>query len=61
MNNLTERVGGRKFLISMLVVVVSSILVYKYRINDGVYSNIIIALLGIYVGGNVIQKIKNKD
>lgn len=49
-------IGGRKFFLSMFVVVLSSLLVALAKISDGVYATVTVAIIGAYIAGNVMQK-----
>ena len=49
-------VGGRKFVLSVLVVASATLLVWLGRISDGVYSAVIMATVAAYITGNVYQK-----
>ena len=51
-------VGGRKFLISLVSIVATATLMWFGKIDDGVYSTVIIAAMGAYIAGNVTQKAK---
>ena len=52
MNNLLSR----KFILAMSTLVISSALCYLGSISDGVFSAVIIATVGAYIAGNVLQK-----
>ena len=49
-------VGGRKFVLAVLVLVSATYLVWAGRIADGVYSAVVIATVTAYITGNVYQK-----
>jgi hypothetical protein len=49
-------VGGRKFVATMTALASSSILTWFEKIDGGVYSAVVIATVGAYIVGNVIQK-----
>ena len=53
-----ERIGGRRFLMTMGCAVVNTALVWYAKISGDVYRDIIIATVAVYVAGNVTQKIK---
>jgi hypothetical protein len=55
--SLVNRLGGRKFLLATFSIASTSLLVYLGHISDGVYSAVVIATVGSYIGGNVAQKI----
>lgn len=52
---LLRYVGGRKFVLATLIVILASILMYLQKISDGVYSTIIVADIVAYITGNVYQ------
>lgn len=52
--------GGRKFLLSMLIVILTFLLIIYGRLGADDYLKIIFAVLGLYTGLNVYQKMKNK-
>lgn len=47
---------SRKFVLSMCTLLITSTLCYLGSISDGVYSTVIIATVGAYITGNVLQK-----
>ena len=47
---------SRKFLLSLLTLVSNHYLVSRGYIADGVYSAVMIATVGAYIAGNVVQK-----
>ena len=51
-----NRVGGRKFALALISLVSTSWLVWAGHITDGVYSAVMIATVGAYITGNVVQK-----
>ena len=55
------QVRSRKFLLSMFTVVSATWLVAAGHIADGVYSAVVIAVVGSYIAGNVAQKATAKD
>ena len=48
--------GYRKFGVTVLSVAAASILVYLGKISDGVYSTVMVAVVGGYLAANVAQK-----
>lgn len=48
--------GYRKFGVVVLAVLLASALMWLERISDGVYSTIIVAVVGGYLAANVTQK-----
>ncbi len=55
-----EKVGGRKFFLTILIVLITSVFVFIKAITPEIYQYIIYLVITIYVGGNVIQKYLNK-
>ncbi len=55
---MKERLTSRKFLLAVLTVIGAMFLVFMGRISDGVFSTIIVAVIGAYFAANVTQKIK---
>lgn len=51
-----NRVGGRKFALALISLASTSWLVWAGYITDGVYSAVVIATVGAYITGNVVQK-----
>lgn len=56
----TSRYASRKFLLALLTLISSSALVYLGKIDDGVYSAVVIATVGAYLAANVAQKAAQK-
>lgn len=58
-----EKLGGRKFLLSLLIFVGSTLLVYFTRLDQDSYFTLVKYLVIIYVGGNAAQHafIKSTD
>lgn len=52
------RYASRKFILAMLTLASATWLVYGGYISDGVYSAVVIATVGAYITGNVVQKAK---
>lgn len=50
------RYASRKFIVAMSVIVSATWLVYTGHIADGVYSAVVIAVVGAYLAANVGQK-----
>lgn len=50
------RYTSRKFILAMLTLISASALVALRLIDDGVYSAVVIATVGVYIAGNVTQK-----
>ncbi len=57
-NSPMKFIGGRKFILSIIVVILTSFLCWFNKIDQGVYSVVIVAVIGAYITGNVIQKNK---
>lgn len=55
-----ETIGGRKFVASILVIVLSTLLVIFGIVGETNYTTIVLGVIGIYVGGNVAQKTFSK-
>ena len=51
-----NRFASRKFILSLLSLVSASALCWYGYIADGVYSAVVIATVGAYITGNVMQK-----
>jgi hypothetical protein len=51
-----NRLTSRKFLLALLTLVSASLLCWYGHIADGVYSAVVIATVGAYIAGNVMQK-----
>lgn len=51
-----EKVGGRKFFLTILIVIITSIFLFLKAITPEIYQYVIYMVMVIYVGGNVIQK-----
>ena len=51
-----SRYGSRKFILALLVLASASVLVWFARIDAGVYSAVVIAVVGGYFAANVTQK-----
>ena len=50
--------GGRRFLLTLGCGAATTLLCWYPKISDQVYATVIIATIGVYVAGNVTQKIK---
>ncbi len=49
---------SRKFILACAALVSATVLCWYGRIADGVYSAVVIATVGAYITGNVMQKAK---
>ncbi len=56
MNNIIFSLGGRRFLLAVGCGIATSILCWYGKINDVAYSAVVIATVGAYITGNVMQK-----
>jgi len=52
-------VGGRKFILSMISVLCTSVLCWFGKIDPGVFSVVMVATISAYMAGNVLQKEKS--
>ena len=59
-NSAVPRLTSRKFIISVLALLSATGLCYFGHISDGVYSTVMIATVGAYITGNVLQKTQAK-
>lgn len=50
--------GGRKFTLAALSLISASTLTWFGKIDGGIYSVVVVSLLGAYTAGNVIQNLK---
>jgi hypothetical protein len=57
--NILTSIGGRRFLMCMLVGLTTTILTYFGKIDGSVYSIVILGTIGVYVTGNTVQKVSN--
>lgn len=53
-----ESLGGRKFLLVLLVTIASTTLTWFTKIDAATYSLVTIGIVGAFITGNVIQTIK---
>ena len=51
-------VGGRKYTLALLVVLLTTLLMLLTKITDTVYATVILGTAGAYITGNVYQRIK---
>ena len=55
------RYGSRKFILAFAWLVVNAWLLMEQAIDAGTYKALIIATVGVYIAGNVAQKVWSKD
>ena len=53
-------VGGRKFSLSLVSIIFTTVLCWFGKIEAGIFSVVVVAAIGAYTTGNVIQNIKNQ-
>ncbi len=51
-----DKLGGRRFLLAMGCGGVTAILCWFGKVSDAVYATVVIATVGGYITGNVVQK-----
>lgn len=51
-----ERLGGRRFLLTVGTLLLSTVLLWFARISDAVWRDVLIATVAVYVTGNTAQK-----
>lgn len=56
---LIDRLGGRKFIMVAVTGFSLCVLVWFEKIADGVFESVMIATVGFYIAGNVVQKVKS--
>jgi hypothetical protein len=54
---MVEDIGGRKFIVTLLIILSSSLLTWFARIPPDVYSYVITVSGVAYITGNVVQKL----
>ena len=52
---MLDKLTSRKFIFALIVMAVTSYLVYVLKISDGVYSTIMLATIAAYLAAHVIQ------
>jgi hypothetical protein len=50
--------GGRRYLLVLAVLIISSVLVFDKSIFSSDYKDILIAIVAVYISGNTYQKVK---
>ena len=58
MIHVIESIGGRRFIMSMLVGFTTAALTYLGKIDGTTYSLVILGTIGAYITGNTFQKVK---
>lgn len=53
-----EALGGRRFVMSMLIGFTTALLTYLGKIDGNTYSMVILGTVGAYIAGNTFQKVK---
>lgn len=56
MTDIYTRLGGRRFLLTAGCALVTTALLWFHRIDGGIFRDIILGTLGIYVSGATAQK-----
>lgn len=58
---MIEKLGGRKFIISVLVVILLFILLLTCKITSMEFLNTLSIITGAYITGNVVSKFADKE
>lgn len=53
-------VGGRKFTLSLISIIFTTVLCWFGKIEPGIFSVVVVAAIGAYTTGNVIQNLKSQ-
>lgn len=56
-----NRYASRKFLVALFVLIAATWSLFEFLITSGDYVKIVIAVVGLYSAGNVMQKATAKD
>ena len=56
-----DKVGGRKFVAAMSALLVSALALWFDHLTALLYRDIVLGTVGVYVAGNVAQKVLAKD
>lgn len=51
-----QRIGGRKFIVTLASIASATSLAWFHHIEAGVYSVVMVSTIGAYIAGNVGQK-----
>lgn len=52
-----DDLGGRKFILAMAALILTVALVWFGKIAEGIYSVVIVSVVGAYITGNVTQRV----
>ena len=52
---MIEKLTSRKFMVTLIVIFINSLLVYFAKISDGVYSTVMLATIASFLAAHVIQ------
>lgn len=55
-SNWTEKVGGRKFIVTLYSLLAITVLLYLKSIDQETFKAILVAIVLVYISGNVGQK-----
>lgn len=58
MSGIFTTVGGRRFFLTLLVLVTATAALLLGVMSDSIYRDIVLGTGGMYIAGNVVQKIK---
>jgi hypothetical protein len=53
---LLYAIGGRRFLLTLLVGAATTVLTWYGKITDSIYRDVILGTVGIFIGGTTLQK-----
>jgi hypothetical protein len=53
---LLYSIGGRRFLLTLLVGAATTVLTWYGKITDSIYRDVILGTVGIFIGGTTFQK-----
>ncbi len=56
MESKLQLIGGRKFLLAILSLVTTALLAWLKVLDPSAYTTVVIATVGSYIAGNVVQK-----
>lgn len=55
MQNFIEKIGGRKLILSLLIFIGSTVLVYFTKLDQESYFTLVKVIVGLYLGSNITQ------